>query len=313
VVAQPFLDITPLVGSSGNEQGFLGLAFHPNYRQKGLFYVNYTNRDGDTVVARYSASPASDQADPGSGAVLLTVDQPFANHNGGHLAFGPDGYLYIGLGDGGSGGDPRGNGQNLGALLGKMLRIDVNQGDPYGIPANNPFLGQPGARPEIWAYGLRNPWRYSFDRVTGDLYIADVGQNAYEEISFQAAASQGGENYGWNRMEGAHCYPASAACSQSGLVLPVAEYGRNRGCSVTGGFVYRGAAQPSLTGAYFFADYCTGWFWSLQRGADGRWTQTELVDTDVQVSSFGEDEAAELYVTDLSRGNLYRLVAAPRN
>jgi glucose/arabinose dehydrogenase len=241
--------------------------------------------------------------------VILRVDQPYANHNGGHLAFGPDGYLYIGLGDGGSGGDPRGNGQNPAALLGKMLRIDVNAALPYGIPGDNPFREREGYRPEIWALGLRNPWRYSFDRATGDLYIADVGQNAYEEVNFQPANSRGGENYGWNHMEGAHCFRASPQCDPAAFTLPVAEYGRGGGCSITGGYVYRGTSQPALRGVYFFADYCTGKFWALQREAGGAWVTTELIDTDVSVASFGEDEAGEVYVVGLGDGRVYRLVA----
>ncbi|MBF8285408.1 MAG: hypothetical protein HW378_4323 [Anaerolineales bacterium] len=222
LLPDPFLDIEPLVNSRGNEQGLLGLAFYPDYAANGLFFVNYTDVNGDTVVARYAVS-ADDpsRADPASAKIILQVDQPFPNHNGGDLVFGPDGYLYIGLGDGGSGGDPQGNGQNLNALLGKMLRIDVNHGDPYAIPPDNPFAGRAGARPEIWAYGLRNPWRYSFDRATGDLYIADVGQNAYEEVDFQPADSRGGENYGWNKYEGFHAYDGGAT---DGLTMPVAEY-----------------------------------------------------------------------------------------
>ncbi|MBI3967757.1 MAG: PQQ-dependent sugar dehydrogenase, partial [Chloroflexi bacterium] len=231
---------------------------------------------------------------------------------GGHLLFGPDGYLYIGLGDGGSGGDPQGNAQNPNALLGKMLRIDVSGLEAYAIPADNPFRGRAGFREEIWALGLRNPWRYSFDRATGDLYIGDVGQNSYEEISLQPAGSRGGENYGWNRMEGAHCFNR-ASCDQSELVLPIGEYPtRAGGCSVTGGQVYRGRSEPALAGGYFFADFCSGKFWSLHRDGQGRWVQTELIDSNLQVSAFGEDEAGEVYVVDMQGGGLHRLRAAPR-
>jgi glucose/arabinose dehydrogenase len=264
-------------------------------------------------VVRYRVSPTDrNVADPDSARTVLSQPQPYANHNGGHLAFGPDGYLYIGLGDGGSANDPQGNGQNLATLLGKLLRINVDGGEPYAIPADNPFRERQGARAEIWGYGLRNPWRYSFDRATGDLYIADVGQSAWEEIDVQPAGSPGGENYGWNLMEGAHCRPG-AACDPSGLTLPVTEYGRSMGCSVTGGYVYRGTAQPGLIGAYVYGDYCSGRIWRLARGADGSWKSTELLQArGVQVSSFGEDESGELYLTSLGEGSVYRLVARER-
>jgi glucose/arabinose dehydrogenase len=237
------------------------------------------------------------------------VDQPAPNHNGGLLKFGPDGYLYIGMGDGGAAGDPWGHGQSLDTLLGKLLRIDVDSGDPYAVPPDNPFVGRDDARPEIWAYGLRNPWRFSFDRATGDLFIADVGQNAQEEVHFQPAASAGGENYGWDIMEGDACYDASS-CDREGLELPVAVYahsGEAGGCSITGGYVYRGGAFPALAGTYLYADFCSGNLWALRPGGDS-W-QSELVTTlDIRVSSFGEDEAGELYLTDRSGGGLYRLV-----
>jgi glucose/arabinose dehydrogenase len=309
---QPFLDITALVGSNGSEQGLLGLAFHPQYRTNGQFYVNYTDKRGNTVVSRYKVSDQPERADAASASLILGVDQPYPNHNGGNLVFGPDGYLYIGLGDGGSAGDPHGNGQNPNALLGKMLRIDVDHGAPYAIPPDNPFVGRSGYRPEVWALGLRNPWRYSFDRATGNLYIADVGQNVWEEVDFQPAGSRGGENYGWNKTEGAHCYPPRAKCDPAAFVLPIGEYSHDKGWSITGGQVYRGAAQPALTGAYFFADYCSGQFWSLHRGGDGAWVQTELLKTSVQVSSFGEDEAGEIYVAGLADGRIYHLAAAGR-
>lgn len=299
----PFLDISDRVGSRGSEQGLLSVAFHPNYKENGRLFVDYTDTNGDTVVARFQAQ--GDRADAGSETVLLQVDQPYANHNGGLVTFGPDGYLYIGMGDGGSGGDPQGNGQNTNALLGKLLRINVDQGEPYGIPSDNPWANGQGGRPEVWAYGLRNPWRYSFDRATGDLYIADVGQNAYEEVDMQPAGSGGGQNYGWNVMEGSHCYRADT-CDSSGFVMPIDDYGHDLGCSITGGYVYRGADFPQLVGTYVFGDYCSGRVWTL-RQVNGAWQRTEVLDTDLQISSFGEDEAGELYLTDLA-GGLYRVV-----
>jgi len=306
---EPFLDIIPLVGSNGNERGLLSVAFHPRFAENGQLFVGYTARNGDNTVARYNRSDNPDRVDAASGTVLLAVPDPAPNHNGGLVKFGPDGYLYIGMGDGGGGGDPFGNGQNLDALLGKLLRIDVDGDAPYAVPADNPFVGQDGARPEIWAYGLRNPWRFAFDRATGDLFVADVGQNAYEEVHFQPAASAGGENYGWNTMEGATCYNAER-CEQDGLQLPVAVYphgGDAGGCSITGGYVYRGAQFPQLAGTYLYTDYCSGNLWAL-RQADGAW-QSELVGRlAISASSFGEDEAGELYLTDGDGGGLYRLV-----
>jgi glucose/arabinose dehydrogenase len=307
LLPEPFLDIEALVNDRSNEQGLLGLAFHPNYTENGFFFINYTDVNGDTAVVRYSVSSDPNRADAASARIILQVAQPFPNHNGGDLAFGPDGYLYIGLGDGGSGGDPQGNGQNLAALLGKMLRIDVNNGDPYAIPPDNPFAGRADARPEIWAYGLRNPWRYSFDRATGDLYIADVGQNAYEEVNYQPAASAGGENYGWNKYEGAHPY---AGGSPGGLVMPVAEYSHSQGCSVTGGYVYRGPSLPALNGVYLYADYCFGTVWALYRASAG-WENVTFLEASFTISSFGEDEAGELYLLDHRGGAVYQLMAAP--
>lgn len=311
VVGRPFLDIRSLVGSRGSEQGLLGLAFHPRYRETGSFYVNYTDRRGDTVIARYTVSTDPDAADDTSAALLFRIPQPAANHNGGNLVFGPDGYLYVGMGDGGGGGDTFGNGQNLTALLGKMLRVDVDARSPYGIPPDNPFVERPEVRPEIWAYGLRNPWRYSFDRATGDLYIADVGQNAYEEIHLQPAGSTGGQNYGWPIMEGMHCFPARAACDGTGLEMPVAEYSHDLGCSITGGFVYRGPRYPAAHGAYLYADFCSGRIWALGYTPDGSWRQTELLRTDLGISSFGEDEEGELYLTSLGPGGVYHLRFGP--
>jgi glucose/arabinose dehydrogenase len=308
----PFLDITDRVGSSQSEQGLLGLAFHPDYTDNGRFFVNYTNLQGDTVVSRFAVSADPAQAEPASETVLLTLDQPAANHNGGHLAFGPDGYLYVGTGDGGAAGDRYGNGQNGQTLLGAMLRLDVDGDQPYAIPASNPFVGDPAVRDEIWAIGLRNPWRYSFDRLTGDLYIADVGQNLYEEVNFQATGSPGGQNYGWPIMEAAHCFPEDRSCDQTGLVLPVVEYAHSQGCSVTGGGVYRGQEFPLLEGVYLFGDFCSGRVWGLVSGTDGNWDTAELAQTDVQISSFGEDESGEMYVLDMGRGELYKIAVSPR-
>jgi glucose/arabinose dehydrogenase len=302
--ATPFLDISGLVNSSGPEQGLLGLAFPPDYSNRGHFYLYYTDHAGvgDSVLARYRLSADPDVADPASAETLLRLAQPFTNHNGGQLAFGPDGYLYLGLGDGGSGGDPLGNAQNPASLLGKLLRIDVEAGvAPYAIPADNPFGN------EIWATGLRNPWRFSFDRLTGDLYIGDVGQNAFEEVNFQPAAGPGGQNYGWVRMEGMHCY-TGLGCDQAGLTLPVAEYSHADGnCSITGGHVYRGAQYPSLQGIYLYGDFCSGQLWGLRQGVAG-WENQHLLNSGLNLSTFGEDESGNLYVADYGSGNLYRIV-----
>ena len=302
---QPFLDITGRVGSSSSEQGLLGLAFDPDFAATGRFFVYYTDRNGDTVIARFQASDDRATGEPDSEVALLTQDQPAGNHNGGMLAFGPDGYLYAGLGDGGGAGDRYGNGQNLESILGTLIRIDVS-GDEAIVPADNPFVGQEGARPEIWAYGLRNPWRFSFDRVTGDLWIADVGQNQWEEINFQPAGDAGGENYGWPITEGTHCY-GSDTCDTAGLTMPVAEYEHGPGCSVSGGYVYRGAQQPAMQGIYFYGDYCSGQIWGLAAGADGQWQDAQLLDSDAQISAFGETESGELLVVDYG-GTIYRLV-----
>jgi glucose/arabinose dehydrogenase len=304
LLPDPFLDITDGVTSAGSEQGLLGLAFDPDYRTNGRLFVDYIDRAGNTAIARYRVSAADpDKADPASGVILLGIPQPFPNHNGGDLAFGPDGYLYVGTGDGGSGGDPNGNGQNLGVLLGKILRLDV-RGEDASIPPGNPFVGRAGARPEIWAYGLRNPWRFSFDRATGDLYIADVGQDAFEEIDFQAAGSAGGRNYGWSILESFHPYRGG---DTAGLTPPVAEYPHTLGnCSVTGGYVYRGSSLPALSGVYLFGDYCTGNLWVLRRAGDG-WQSADWFGTGIRISSFGEDEAGELYVLDYRGGAAYRL------
>jgi glucose/arabinose dehydrogenase len=304
-VQTPMLDIREIVGSQGNEQGLLSVAFHPEFAQNGRLFVNYTDRNGHTVVAEYMAS--DDMADPRSARVLLNIAQPAANHNGGLLKFGPDGMLYIGMGDGGRAGDPWGNGQNPEALLGKLLRIDVDSGKPYAVPADNPFVQAQGARAEIWAWGLRNPWRFSFDRLTGDLYIADVGQNAFEEVHFQAAGSAGGANYGWNVFEGNSCFNSNN-CDSEGFVPPVAVYAHSEGgCSITGGYVYRGAAFPNLSGLYIYSDYCTGNVWVL-RGDDAGWQNRLVTQFRINPTSFGEDEVGELYVVDGNGGVVYRVV-----
>jgi glucose/arabinose dehydrogenase len=304
---RPFLDLRGQV-SRDSEQGLLGLAFHPRYATTGTFFVNYTDRRGDTRVVRYRVSDDPDQADAASATVLLAVDQPYANHNGGHLLFGPDGMLYVPLGDGGAGGDPHRNAQNLGTLLGKLLRIDVDGGDPYAVPPDNPFVSRDGARPEIWAFGLRNPWRIAFDAEGEQLYIADVGQNAWEEIHV-APARSAGLDYGWNLLEGTHCYPR-APCAAEGRLRPVIEYPHDEGCSVTGGHVYRGRKAPRLTGHYVFADYCSGFVRSFHY-RDGRVEAYRQwrIKRPGSVSSFGEDGAGELYLCTIE-GTVYRIEAA---
>jgi glucose/arabinose dehydrogenase len=304
---RPFLDLRGVVGARGSEQGLLGLVFHPRYVENGFFYVNYTDGNGDSVVARYQVSGDPDVADPDTGAVIMFQPQPFPNHNAGNLVFGPDGFLWIAWGDGGSAGDPRGNAQNGGTWLGKMLRIDVDGGFPYTIPPDNPFASSPDVLPEIWAFGLRNPWRYSFDRATGDLYIGDVGQGAWEEVDMVPAGTPGGVNFGWNRTEGNHCFN-SRNCDLGAFAPAVAEYGHDRGdCAVVGGFVYRGSAFPALVGTYVYADECTGRVWSLAPDEAGNWNATEQLSTGINLSGFGEDEAGEMYVTGLSDGTLYRV------
>ncbi len=310
LLAQPFLDISALV-SSGGERGLLGIAFHPDYAHNGRFFVDYTDRNGNTVIARYNVSANNPNvSDPNSRVQILFVTQPFANHNGGQLQFGPDRYLYIGMGDGGSGGDPGNGAQNLGDLLGKLLRIDVDA-NTYAVPSSNPFTTRTGARPEVWAYGLRNPWRFSFDRATGDLWIADVGQGTWEEIDFQSATSIGGENYGWRRMEATHCFNPSSNCNDGTLVLPVIEYGHTNGaCSVTGGSIYRGARYPRLAGTYLYGDYCNGVLWGATRKQDQSVTSRVLLDTNLSISTFGEDANGEIYVADYDRGLIYHVTDA---
>ena len=313
LLGTPFLDILNLV-STGSEQGLLGLAFDPNYVTNGRFYVSYTDTAGDSRIVRYLVSGNPDVAQAAPDRVLLTIDQPFANHNGGDIVFGPDGYLYIGMGDGGSGNDPQGNGQDLTDLLGSLLRIDVSPQGDYTVPGDNPFISQPAARPELWDFGLRNPWRFSFDRETGDLYIADVGQNAREEINVAPAAQGRGKglNYGWNIMEGTLCTPGvNPDCSKTGLTLPVLDYDHSSGnCSVTGGYVYRGSAIPEIRGTYFYADYCAGWVKSFvyRNGAATDPKDWESLRPGGNITSFGEDGQGELYILT-SQGGVYRIIA----
>ena len=302
----PFLDISAKVGSRYTEQGLLGLAFHSNYVRTGLFYVNYTDGNGNTVIARFHVSAADpDLADPASEADILRVAQPYNNHNGGGLAFGPDGYLYIGLGDGGSEGDPLLTGQNLRTLLGKMLRIDVDHGTPYEIPAGNPFA-KGGGLPEIWAYGLRNPWRFSFDHLSGDLYIADVGQDAWEEIDFVPSGTTGGMNFGWSYYEGMHPYKGQPPANAT-FTLPISEYSHAYGCAVTGGYVYRGAVLPEWRGVYFFGDYCSGNIWGLIHSNGQNLAAKILFTTSARITTFGVDEAGEIYLADYGLGEILRL------
>ncbi|HEU4724682.1 MAG TPA: PQQ-dependent sugar dehydrogenase, partial [Candidatus Eisenbacteria bacterium] len=296
---RPFLDVISLV-STGGEQGLLGMAFHPQYATNGRFFIHYTDVAGDTRLAEYHVSSDPDSAVP-TATPILSFEQPFENHNGGQIAFGPDGYLYMALGDGGSGGDPQGNGQSLSTLLGKILRIDVDHGAPYTSPSTNPFASQAGARGEIWSYGLRNPWRFSFDSQTGAMWIGDVGQGEWEEIDYEPAAT-GGRNYGWKKMEGSHCYPPGSACDPTGLTRPVLEYPHGSECSVTGGYVYRGSAMPELAGTYFYGDFCSGLIRSAKIGpgetiTDARdWTgvlRRASGGALNQLSSFGLDARGE--------------------
>jgi glucose/arabinose dehydrogenase len=310
LLGAPFLDLSGRV-ATGGEQGLLGLAFHPAYAQNRVFVINYTNSQGDTRISTFRAGASPDVADPASERVILAVDQPFDNHNGGMLAFGPDGMLYIALGDGGSGGDPQGNGQNRNVLLGKILRLAVADDGTASVPADNPFAGQAGARPEIWSYGLRNPWRFSFDRATGDLYIGDVGQNAVEEINASTDVSQFGRgaNYGWNIVEGNSCFSPATGCSRAGLTAPVLTYGHGQGCSVTGGYVYRGSAIPSLAGHFFYADFCAGWVRSFRLAGALPMEEQEWASLRPggQVPSFGEDARGELYILS-TNGTVHRIV-----
>ncbi|HRZ11274.1 MAG TPA: PQQ-dependent sugar dehydrogenase [Kiritimatiellia bacterium] len=309
VLAQPFLNITNRV-LYGGERGLLSVAFPPGFATNPYFYVNYTRTNGGpSIVSRFHVTATNaNLADAASEERLLNVPQPFSNHNGGQLAFSPvDGYLYVGLGDGGDANDPQTNGQKTATLLGKILRLDVEppNGTNYAVPAGNPFVGNAAYRPEIWALGLRNPWRFSFDRLTGDLYIADVGQSSWEEVNFQAAASPGGENYGWRIMEGAHCTGLDP-CVTNGLATPVWEYSHALGCSVTGGEVYRGRVWSVMYGTYLYADYCTARVWGL-RPEGGSWTNAQIFDAPFRIATFGSDEYGELYVSDYTNGHVLRV------
>jgi len=317
LVATPFLDLSPNAGFvSGGEEGSLGLAFHPSFSTNRRFFVYYTRSVSgqvQSVFSEYAASAANPNlADASSERIMLIVNQPFDNHKGGQLAFGPDGFLYIALGDGGSGGDPQGNGQNLQTLLGKILRIDINgafaPGKQYAIPPDNPFVSG-GGLPEIWAYGLRNPWRFSFDRTSGKLFAGDVGQDSFEEVDIIAK----GGNFGWNKMEASHCYPPGSACSSAGLILPIMEYAHNAagGSAIIGGFVYHGSAIPSLVGDYVFGDLSSGHLWAGAEDMSGNWNQTLVLSHNLTVSSFGQDTAGELYLVDYGNGAVLRIVAAP--
>jgi len=312
LLATPFLDVRGQI-DAGGERGLLSIAFHPQYATNGRFYVYFTNPNGDIRIVRYLVSADSNVADEASADTVIGVPHPGqANHNGGQLQFGPDGMLYAGLGDGGGGGDPDSNGQDKHALLGKLLRLNVNGASGYTIPPTNPFASDTSGAPEIWALGLRNPWRFSFDRTTGDLYIGDVGQGAWEEVDVQEAGSAGGANFGWNVMEGKHCYN-SAPCSFTGYTLPIFEYDHNFGCSITGGYVYRGTRVPLLAGHYLFADYCTHFVRSVKYSG-GQLMQvydwTPALDPHTSVSSFGQDGRGEVYIVTLG-GTLYRIVPTP--
>ena len=315
LLATPFFDIRGKI-NQGSDEGLLSLAFHPDYATNGRFYVYFTDTLGDNRIVRYTVSADPNVADPASADTVLKLAHPtYANHNGGLLLFGPDGMLYAGTGDGGGGGDPAGNGQNTQALLGKLLRLNVDGASGYPIPADNPFASGASGAPEVWAYGLRNPWRFSFDRTTGDLYIADVGQGAWEEVNVaRAADGRGpGANYGWNEMEGGHCYPIGTTCTPVG-VLPVLEYAHADGaCSITGGYVYRGTRVAALAGRYLYADYCAGFVKSFELSggaATNLQTWTTQLAPGGNISSFGEDAEGDVYVMTLG-GGVYRIVTAP--
>ena len=317
LLPDPFLDVSDRITNQGTEQGLLGLAFHPDYATNGAFYIYYTDTEGTVTVSRFAVTDDPNVADPASEVVQLTQEEPYPNHNGGAILFGPDGDLYLGVGDGGSAGDPQGNGQNLGTWLGKVLRIDPDpaaaQGaTQYAIPADNPFVDTPDALPEIWAYGLRNPWRISFDMATGDLWIADVGQDQWEEVDHAPAGSPGGENYGWSIREGAHCFKAES-CDTEGLTDPVVEYSHSEGVSVTGGYVYHGTALPDLVGTYLYADYGTGLLWGLRPAGDGTYVASAPIETGFNITSFGQGNDGEMYLALFDQqagGSIVRLARA---
>lgn len=297
-----FLDVTDRVRSKESERGLLSAAFHPGFNKNGRYFIYYTSSEGDVVISEFTALDAKTKE-----KVLLRIPQPYSNHNGGQLAFGPDGYLYIGTGDGGAMGDPLNNGQNKQSLLGKILRIDIDKGPLYAVPDDNPFINKPG-RDEIWAYGLRNPWRFSFDPLTGDLYIADVGQNKWEEINFQSSNDKGGRNYGWRYMEGFHTYNVDKNTDLTKLTMPVAEYGHEDGCSVTGGYVYRGKKHKSIKGTYFFGDFCSGTIWGLRK-KNGQWQYAKFLNTGTFISSFGIGQEKEIYLLDFLSGKIYQITS----
>ncbi len=310
-LATPFLDINTLVGAANGEQGLLSVAFHPSYASNGRFFVNYTNLSGNTVVSQFTVSANPNVANAGSEQIFFTATQPATNHNGGQIVFGPDGMLYIGMGDGGGSGDPDNYAQTLSSPLGKLLRFNVNQGPPAVAPADNPFVGVADAFAGTWALGLRNPWRFTFDRSTNDLWIADVGQNAYEEINFSTAATSKGRNYGWRKMEGLHCYNPASNCYEPSLTLPVMEYSHNNGCSITGGYRYRGSNIPSLEGVYLFADFCS---LNLEAGVEtspGAFTRLPSRNIGGSISTFGEDEAGEIYYATYYDNRIFRIDPPP--
>jgi glucose/arabinose dehydrogenase len=311
VAEQPYLDIAARL-TAGGEQGLLGLALHPDFPDDPRLFVDYTDVDGDTVISSFTASLDADSADPESELVLMHIKQPFPNHNGGAVVFGPDGMLYIGMGDGGSGGDPQGNGQRLDTHLGKILRIDVDvpatQDPPYAVPPDNPFVDRDGAFPEIWQFGVRNPWRIRFDAATGDLWIGDVGQNAWEEIDV-ARKGQSGLDFGWNRMEGFECFAPSSGCDETGLTLPLAAYGHDLGCAVVGGVVVHDPSQATLDGRYLFADECSGNIWTMDPTGDGRREPSLVLESRRSISAIGQSESGAVYMVDLGSGDLLRAVA----
>ncbi len=305
ILPDPFLDIRKQINSKGNEQGLLGMALDPQYAQNGIFYLNYSNSKGDTTISRFQANPDLLSTDSQSEQILLTQEQPYSNHNGGNLVIGPDGFLYIGFGDGGSGGDPQGNAQNPETLLGKMVRIAVQNQDSYGVPETNPFASGSGGRPEIWAMGLRNPWRFSFDMLTGGLYIADVGQGEWEEINFTQPVLSPNYNYGWDYFEGTHPFEGQPP-GDVDFIEPVYEYDHSQGCSVTGGYVYRGTELSEWNGVYFFGDYCNGKIWGMLPDGDGSWKVSLLFESGQNISSFGQDRSGEVYLISHT-GSIYKL------
>ena len=306
ISTQPFLDITNRV-VYGGERGLLGIAFHPNFKTNGYFYVNYIGTGDSTHISRFKVTGDENVANPQSELKLLTIFQPYQNHNGGDLEFGPNGYLYIGLGDGGSGGDPGNRAQNPKEFLGKMLRIDVDHGNPYVIPPTNPFYNSTTAKGEIWALGLRNPWRFSFDRLTGDLWIGDVGQDVFEEIDFQSVDSKGGENYGWRCYEGNQAYNSSGCSSTNLMTFPIYTYTHGAECSITGGYVYRGSSSSPFYGSYFFADYCSDRIWTLHK-VSGNWVKEDFGQfTGNNFGTFGEDVSGQLYIAGIGSGTIFRI------